>query len=597
MAVVCTGSGCSSPTGSPTDGPATALDSGSPLDSGELPQEHEPAAVALLDDDRLQVTPAPPWGEELVAGGSFESGELTLWSTVAGAEGCLIADPTASPGLEAVVGESWLRGDGHDDTDCHLVQLVDLEARGFPGARVDAGQVAVQGQAWLGSLSEDGAYDDQIWLRVRFLDAEGAELSEVRTRSGASPSWDARGLSGLLPQGTRQLAVEVEGRWRQSGGNDTRADAVSVWLDRVDEAVLPVITKQPVLQDSRTDTMRLLWETDTNLAEHFVYYGPTGEPLDRRVRPVESRQLHETHFVHVAELTGLEAGSSWDYQVQSGTTLSAVYTFRTAPSPEDTAPVRLVWTGDNHQGFETFAELVALARARDPDLFVSAGDIANYGPDITHIEGELHQWQQQWFAPLETASLSQEVPVFFARGNHEKHYELSYAFSALPWDTGWYAFTYGPLAVLVLDSQTAGLDGQLSFIEETLASRDFQAAAWRIATFHVAPYSNATKTGSNGRGHETIQADWVPRLEAGGVDLVVSAHYHSYQQGEQAGVRYAVVGGGGATFDTKLEEAWDFISVYRHTHHYAVLDADPEALTWTAYDLDDVAFDSFTLTR
>ena len=579
--------------GAPTT-PVADQDSGEPhLEQEGDSQHHLDATVDTRMDVPDPEEPAAPWGEDLVFDGGFEEEGLPAWTLSSAEDTCLRADADTVPGLDPAEGETYLRGNTRESLDCRVIQELSLAELGFPLTKVDSGQVGLFGEVWLGALSADGAFDDQAWLQVHFLDVDGAELTSLRSRAGATELWNLRGISGLVPPGTRTLQVEFVGIWRQSGGNDARVDALSLWLEQVEQGA-PGILKQPMLQDTRTHTMRLLWETDDNLVENGVDFGLQGEALDRTVRPLETRQVAEGHFVHVAELPGLEPGTTYDYRVWSGETASLTWSFRTAPEAD--APVTLAWTGDNHLGWEVFSQLAGLMAARGPDLHISAGDIANYGPDLTE-EGELKEWDDAWFAPLETDGFSSQVPTMIARGNHEKHYEMGYAYTALPGNGAWYAFRYGPVAVLVLDSQTQHLADQTRFIEETLASEEFTSAAWRVVTFHIGPYSNATKSGTNGDGHADIRNNWVPLFEQGGVDLVVNAHFHSYQSGEHNGVTYAVVGGGGALFDTSLQDVWDFLDVYTHEYHYVLMEADQDTLTWTAYDLEDEPFDTWQLTR
>ena len=85
-----------------------------------------------------------------------------------------------------------------------------------------------------------------------------------------------------------------------------------------------------MLQDYRQDAMTLFWETDGNLALHAVDWGRTNI-AEHTLAQVETVQIDGTHFVHRAKLTGLSPETSYVYRVRSGTTVSATYSFRTAP--------------------------------------------------------------------------------------------------------------------------------------------------------------------------------------------------------------------------------------------------------------------------
>ena len=95
-------------------------------------------------------------------------------------------------------------------------------------------------------------------------------------------------------------------------------------------APVPTITKLPMLQDFRRDAMTLLWETDANLANHSVEWGPSGGLLSNVVTRVETTQVDATHFVHKATLTGLSTQTAYDYRVVSGPTASCGIAVATA---------------------------------------------------------------------------------------------------------------------------------------------------------------------------------------------------------------------------------------------------------------------------
>ncbi len=532
-----------------------------------------------------------PLGEELVIDGGFEDDTLSAW-TIAEGTVCSWLGTGALDWLDPYSGSGYLFGSISQSEDCRIEQEIDLLAMGFEEEVIDAEVLLLQGQVWLGELSMDGTFDDWSKLEVRLLDENGGELSRLLTRSGATDGWQERGLSGVLPAGTRTIVVALIGTWRQSGGTESHADDVSLSVDLI-TPFSPEIIKQPMLQDYRTDGMFILWETDSNLTTHRIIYGPAGADLDRQSTDIETRQISSTHFLHVAELTDLEAGTAYDYAAVSGQTVSPTHRFTTAPPAG--VPFTVAWVGDNHQGVDTFSQHISHISAQQPDLFISAGDIVNYDPN-TQKEGELKEWEEYWFLPLQTEDFSQTTPILFARGNHEKHYEMGYSYSQLPNNGAWYGFPYGDAWILVLDSQAPVLEQQ-EYIAELLASEEAQAAQWRIVTFHMAPYSNATKEGEDGDGISYFRESWVPIFEEYGVDLVVTAHFHSYQRGSQGGITYTIVGGGGGLMDTTLEDVWGFFDVYEHTYHYALMEVDGSTLTWTAYNLDDEVFDTFTLTR
>ena len=62
--------------------------------------------------------------------------------------------------------------------ECLLTQRVDLLATGYSSQHVDASRLRVHVEGYLANSGEDDDYDDQVRLRVIFLDEDDAELME-----------------------------------------------------------------------------------------------------------------------------------------------------------------------------------------------------------------------------------------------------------------------------------------------------------------------------------------------------------------------------------------------------------------------------------
>jgi hypothetical protein len=126
-------------------------------------------------------------------------------------------------------------------------------------------------------------------------------------------------------------------------------------------------------------------------------------------------------------------------------------------------------------------------------------------------------------------------PHFFARFPH------------LEW-RHWYAIAYGPLRLVVLDSNVDDLTpdawrGQIAWFERTLAEIDRDPAARGVVVLlHHPPYTNSTVTGDELH----VQRAFVPAfLGAAKTLAMVSGHVHSYERFERSGKAFVVSGGGG----------------------------------------------------
>ena len=528
-----------------------------------------------------------PYEQELVQDGSFEDLEGGAW-LVSGS--CRSLDATGV--LAPADGERFLAGStGRDPGDCRVSQVLDLVALGVSEAAVDAGTVAVEVEGWLANEGPQGPFDDQVFLEVANLGPTGEPISTLETRIGGTRDWVLRGATGLLPPATRQLQVSVVSRYRNPPDNHSFADAVSLRLREV-EPVSPALTLQPLLQDYRTEALRLSWETDGNLAVPGLAWGPAGESVREQSHAVRSIVVDDSHVVHVAEATDLEAATAYDYEVSNGQTVSETWTFRTAPL-EDAASVRIGWLADNQEGAERFATHLSHLAPREPDLFFVAGDMVS---DPTRLS----EWREFWWGPLvDTADFGSQTPVLVARGNHDLHHPYAYAYVQVPGGGVQYSFRYGPVFVVVLDSQILpnGLPDHVDqerFLAEQLQTEAARSAQFRVVTFHQGPFTNSSGNGTN--GNVGAREVWVPLMEAGGVDLVITGHYHGYQRGTApSGITYVTVGGGGSTLLEDTYPFWDFLDEVVLTWQYSVMDVEGDTLTFTTHDLDDAVIDRFTL--
>lgn len=524
-------------------------------------------------------TPSPPL--PTLDNPGFEA-ELRGWSMLDGA--CQVTG--SHLGLGAAEGASFLWGGSHLDGTCVVGQTLSLAEH---AAIVDDRRLGVDVDVLVASRMVEGAFDDQPRLRLVWLGEAGEALGRLETLIGSGAEWHVRGASGLVPSGTRAVRVELESRLRRIPDNDGMIDDVQLAFRPV-EPVAPAITRQPMLQDHRQDAMRVLWETDGNLAQPAVAFGPSGAGFTQRVDDVRTIEVDADHHVHVADLVGLSAGTSWQYRVENGTTLGPIHDFQTAPA--DDAPVRISWMADNQEGATVFARHIRHLTARDPDLLFVAGDLVS---DMHALD----EWRDFWWAPLEEEAFGSRVPVLIARGNHDRHHPYAYAYTAMPEREDLYSFRYGPVFVVVLDTQQPmsnqppDLD-QRHYLESALASDAARSADFRVVVFHQAPFSNVRQDASD--GNQGVRDAWLDVIVAGGVELVIAGHYHSYQRGFLDGVTHVVVGGGGsALLVGPDEELWEHMTLWEKAWHYTVMDVEDGHLVWSTYDLDDVLIDRFEL--
>jgi Calcineurin-like phosphoesterase/Purple acid Phosphatase, N-terminal domain/Concanavalin A-like lectin/glucanases superfamily len=524
----------------------------------------------------------PLYGQPLQRNGGFEEG-WTNWVIQAGTPAVLTqSDAKGQPhsGLRFFHG-----GKRAPAPEAVVRQTMDLLAAGFASRELDA-RAALSAEAWVRNPLQPEQFDDQVFVRVTYLDENGASLSSLRCIIPANPIWSRKLLSGLLPIGTRKLGMEVVGKHRRDLDNDAMADDLVLRVVRPALNKEVRITKLPMLQDYRQDAMTLIWETDGNLCSHQVEWG-IAQAEEHVVSDIETLQIDDTHFVHRAEITGLKAETQYQYRVRSGKALAGAYSFNTAP--QRTTGFAVAWWGDNHNGTSTLRTHVSNIVQHAPNLICVAGDMVNSGNSIS-------EWHDYWFKPLEYLNASQTIPVLYARGNHDGEHALAYAYSALPGNGAWFSFPYGNSWFIFLDSEapSSEVPEQLVWLKAELQRPEVRAAAFRIVCFHKPPWTDFWNGGGY-TGEQWVRDIWTPVLAQNNVDVVVSGHTHAYCRGSTNGVMYVVSGGGGGTVDTERVARWPMFQAEYTDTHFDLMEVDGCNLDWRAFNAKNELIDQFRL--
>jgi len=227
----------------------------------------------------------------------------------------------------------------------------------------------------------------------------------------------------------------------------------------------------------------------------------------------------------------------------------------------------------------------ALSHPSAPKLLLLGGDTVNEG-------SSLDEWED--FHKAVDGRLT-GITVAAAAGNHDNGPLLARQFD-YPAPSGqrfFYAFTYGNVFILVLDSNAMGgaSDGDAQWVAGQLASQEAQNATWRIAVSHH-PFWPVAEIPKDTARAETLRANFLPLLEAGGVNLILCGHQHLYARVEskQSPIPQ-IMAASGAKGSYQAGES-DYILLTANGPAYLILEAGESALTITAYNAGGEAFDS-----
>lgn len=354
---------------------------------------------------------------------------------------------------------------------------------------------------------------------------------------------------------------------------------------RVTAAGNAALVRWPYVQKVTDGSAELLWVSQDSVAAELTLSSSEGAREQSVVaRPdVTAAPLKGSQFV--AELSGLEEDSIYCYRLSDvGGTTWFESAFATAPSAGEPAAVQFTAMGDlGKRSPDQFAVLAQLKGVRS-DFVVLTGDIA-------YEDGTRAELEQNVFSVYR--EMMSGIPFFAASGNHDYGTDDAEPFReafALPENGGaqglerWYSYDWGPLHVVVLDTEKIG-PVQQAWLERDLAAN---ASPFTVVVMHRPPYSS----GSNGSSDAARDA-FVPLLEQR-VDLVLAGHDHNYERTqEMGGVTYIVTGGGGR--GTRAVGRSGFTAVSVRVAHFMHVGVDERQMRVVAIDGLGHAFDGLVI--
>ncbi len=315
------------------------------------------------------------------------------------------------------------------------------------------------------------------------------------------------------------------------------------------------ITHGPYLTQMSPDGVTVVWTTDKP-ALSWAEVAPGGkEHFYASERPkfydTQHGKRHTAKTVHTVRITGLEPGKEYRYRVFSqlatatgpnnktsyGPVASTNVYSQTAPSFRTFDPaakqINFLILNDVHGRAEFLKELVADVDFSQVDFVVLNGDMSN------SVESEQQVFTDYMDACTEL--FARQVPVVYARGNHETRGELSIDLvDYFPTPTGlyYYSFNIGPVCFLVLDGGEDKPDTDIEYynraafddyrtaegrwLEAELQTPRVKDAQARVVFLHIPP--------SPGSWHGTAEVGrtLVPPLNRAGVAAMFSGHTHRY---------------------------------------------------------------------
>jgi predicted phosphodiesterase len=266
--------------------------------------------------------------------------------------------------------------------------------------------------------------------------------------------------------------------------------------------------------------------------------------------------------------------------------------FRTPSIAQETWRVGVL--GDSGFGEQRTFDLVEQMAAEGLDFTLHMGDVVY---KVEQNASPPQAFRNKFFEPF--APVLKQMPLYPVVGNHEwdeptEWGGVPYYYWTFPGfdlddaerGTGgfrheYYAFSYGDVQFLMLNTQILLLDGRGSDQDEWLVERlADEAYQYSIPVFHVAPYTSGLHT-FDGRA---VRERWGPLFEAADVPLVLSGHDHNYERLEVNGITYIVSGGGSSVLyalRNRVSGSQEFVSAT----HYVVMELSPQEIHLMAVEI------------
>eukprot|EP00753_Platysulcus_tardus_P018113 PLAT6721.1.p1 GENE.PLAT6721.1~~PLAT6721.1.p1 ORF type:complete len:423 (-),score=153.50 PLAT6721.1:149-1417(-) len=404
---------------------------------------------------------------------------------------------------------------------------------------------------------------------------------------------------------------------------------VATWL-AVAVAAVSNAPQQVHLSIAGEGQLTVSWVTNSSVSQPQLQYGRSAEALDQTVGASYSTYTAGGWIgaIYNASTCGLEASSRMYYRVGDAATglWSAIFSARLPAGSGGSQPLHFLMYADMgvEQSKETRAQVAAAAKASRSAFVLHSGD-------ISYADG--YVWKFDAFMRLQQP-LAARLPVAYAVGNHEHHYNYTayksrfFASAAASGSASpfWYSFDVGPLHVTVLSSEHNYTRGsqQWNWFSADLAAAAAPAARaktpWLLVTAHRPLYCSTDDYYDCHMNAKWMRDALEPLMKAAKVDLYLAGHLHNYERtlpvynetvtsqdyNDPRGTVHAVVGCPGSDEGltpgfTSPQPAW---SAFRNGTHYCyasinIHNATAMTFDWVMTDVGDAGTvgDSFTIVK
>ena len=367
----------------------------------------------------------------------------------------------------------------------------------------------------------------------------------------------------------------------------------------------------------------LAWEVLSPVEEQTVELRVQGAEEVRRIAAEDARFTDDGTEVYqyTADLDHLTAGNSYQYRITAGdaaTDWQMLY----APTVNESYKM-LIFPDAQSSDYADWKQLAHLAWARNTDaqLFACMGDLVDNGEDRL-------QWTEFFVGVKE---MQRSIPMAPIMGNHET-YNLAWKVrlpeaylnyfktprnGSKDFERYYYSFDYGDAHYIVLCTQQKEVgEFKDGLVAEQLAwiRRDLKAhrKRWNIVFMH----KDVLQYRINRRPERTEGIDedngrvWMPVFDELGIDIVFTAHLHTYRNRghiygfektpDAKGPLYILTGVAGNVRYPNLwiDHAFDEVTLPQpETDNYLTMDVSRDAIEIACFLTDGTEMDRVRVTK
>ena len=305
--------------------------------------------------------------------------------------------------------------------------------------------------------------------------------------------------------------------------------------------------RQIVAKDNST-SRTIMWQSDSSEADAVIEYRLVGSDDIKTLSATDTAFTDDgsTTYIHEGTITDLTPNTKYEYRVGYSTDRrSDWYSLETAGAGEYEV---LIYPDSQSGDYSGWEQIVKNSADRNPNaaLYISMGDLVDNGE-------QAYQWRT-WLDSIKP--LSARIPLAPTLGNHEM-YTLDWKMREpraylnyfdvpsngnVTFNRRYYSYDYGDVHYVVLDTQLYEsthednhdthhpdlYDVQVQWLRQDLASN---TKKWTVVLMHRDPFQYAVDRpgASRAAGFDEEGVLFMPIFDEFHVDLVLSAHLHSYR--------------------------------------------------------------------